>query len=293
MIDVQERSRAVFQVCPACTGRLWKAERAVTPERTRRWRSAAHALMMPEVHRQALGPLSLSVSQVFAVKTRWRWKHRRWSQTWFGSVGLKLYQLSYGLDLISHILCILIEIPFVWVSYFCLFIQLFMLSFFLLLFLFYSSCSPCMKCKVLFIIIRSIIFGLWMLCNKAGSRLWFQRNRQVFQSQSEFWRLTCFRWLFIRDNLIHVKLATGSQCAWMNGQWAACVLEMEEINLKALIHCRPAATFTLTQTDSYLHWSLFSPFFHGAAAQTSAPRQNETNNFMGWFLRGENDLHWR
>lgn len=133
--------------------------------------------------------------------------------------------------------------------------------FFVWLSLFYSSCSPCMKCKVLFIIMGSIIFGLWMLYNKPGSRLWFQRNRRVFQAQSEFWRLTCFLWLFIRDNLIHVKLATGSQCVCMNGQWVACVLEMEEINLKALIHCRPAATFTLTQTDSYLHWSLFLPFF--------------------------------
>lgn len=266
MTDVQERSRAAFQVCPACTGRLWKAEGAVTPERTRRWDTW------------------VAVSQVFAVKTRC------WSQTWFGSAGFKLYQLYDGLDLISHILRILIEISFVWISYFCIFILLFMLfsfgqSFFVLLFLFYLS--------FVWNVIRSIIFGLWMLYKKPGCRLWFLRNRQVFQAQSEFWRLTCFLWLFIRDNLIHVKLAAGSQCVWMDGQWAACVLEMEEINLKALIHGRPAATFTLTLTDSYLHRSLFSPFFHGAAAQTSAPRQNEMNNFMGWFLREEKDLHRR
>lgn len=147
-------------------------------------------------------------------------------------------------------------------------------------------------CKVLFIIIRSIIFGLWMLYNKPGCRLWFQRNLQVFQAQSEFWRLTCFLWLFIRNNLIHVKLATGSQCVWMNGQRAACVREMEEINLKALIHCRPAATFTLTQTDSYLHGSLFF-LCSWSCGSNGSSSSNEIENFMGWFLRGEKDVHRR
>lgn len=159
---------------------------------------------------------------MFAVKTRWRWKHRRWSQTWFGSEGFKLYQLSDGLDLISHILCILIEISFVWISYFWIFILLFMLfsfgqSFFVLLFLFYSSCWPYMKCKVLFIIIRFIIFGLWMLDNKPGCRLGFFRRSPssgVWRVSSDYLFGTIWSTLNLRRD--------PSACGWMDNEWRVC-----------------------------------------------------------------------